>query len=273
MEIIRANRQVAGKPCTACGGEILLGDEVVLCPKCRGQHHRACWEQRGACASPACAPAEKAAGLVPEAVPVESTPKRACPACGEQIPAAARMCPFCSESLVADSKAPRSFMVKKPGFFGGSLWNFAIVGDELVGSSPGLPEIHVPHDRGPLDVIVKKRQLIIVANGKKNKFMLADDIGPVVLTYWMTGELKPIPSFTAGEALSFAILGIFILQIILQPLALYKANQASNQIKAYPELLTGKGKVLAVRIIALTLIGLLGLICILAVVGAMMDHH
>jgi len=53
--VARANRAVAGKPCPACGKEVMLGDEIVACVTCGEPSHAACWEARGGCASPACA--------------------------------------------------------------------------------------------------------------------------------------------------------------------------------------------------------------------------
>jgi len=250
MDVIRANRQLAEKPCVACGTEVLLGEEVIQCPRCGGVHHRKCWEQRGGCAAQACAAPELEP--VQAASPAGAAPQTiTCPACAEQIPATARMCPYCSEALVDEALAPRSFKVKRRG----RTWNFTIMGNELVGAIPGkADEVRIPHERGPLDVVLKKRRLTIAHNGKKLKFMLADDIAPVVVNYWLTGRLEPCKSYAAGQALMLAILGIFIFRIILSPIALYKAFVAGNRIKRYHGLLTGGGSVLAAKIISITMI-------------------
>lgn len=265
METIRANRQFAGKPCVACKSDILLGEEIVVCPQCSEAQHEACWTKRGGCASEACATVEAVPAPVAQAEAAPSAPKRNCPACGEEILATARMCPFCSEPLADDATAPRAFAAKRRGFFGGSHWNFAIVGSELVGTCPGKPEVRIPHDRGPLDVSFKKRLLMITVGEKVVKFQFADDIGPVVVDYWLTGNLRPIASHSAGEALSYSILGIFIFQIFISPYALYKASVAGRQIDQYPGLLTGKGKVWAARIISGTILCLIILAFIIMV--------
>ncbi|UCG85627.1 MAG: DUF4190 domain-containing protein [Gemmatimonadota bacterium] len=65
------------------------------------------------------------------------------------------------------------------------------------------------------------------------------------------GQMKPCKE--AGEALTFAIVGIFCLGIILEPIAISKALKAKRLIEADPRL-TGSGKAtaaLTIGIIAL----------------------
>ncbi len=62
-------------------------------------------------------------------------------------------------------------------------------------------------------------------------------------------EEATIPCKEAKEALTYAIVGIFICGIILEPIALVKANEAKKLIDADPQL-AGSGKVTAARIIA-----------------------
>jgi hypothetical protein len=61
-------------------------------------------------------------------------------------------------------------------------------------------------------------------------------------------EQATIPCKEANEALTYAIVGIFCLGIILEPIALVKAGKAKKMIDQNPRL-AGSGKVLATRII------------------------
>lgn len=77
------------------------------------------------------------------------------------------------------------------------------------------------------------------------------------------GPTGHIPCKEAGEALTIAIIGIFLFGIILEPIALVKAAKAKKMIRANPYL-TGAGKATAAQIIAgialvLSVIGLIGL--------------
>lgn len=63
-------------------------------------------------------------------------------------------------------------------------------------------------------------------------------------------EEATIPCKEAGEALTYAIVGLFCLGIILEPVALSKASKARKMIAANPRL-TGSGKVTAATIIAI----------------------
>lgn len=62
-------------------------------------------------------------------------------------------------------------------------------------------------------------------------------------------EAATIPCKEADEALKYAIIGIFCFGIILEPMALVKASQASKMMKLNPRL-SGSGKVTAAYIIA-----------------------
>lgn len=61
------------------------------------------------------------------------------------------------------------------------------------------------------------------------------------------------PCKEASEALTFAIVGLFIFGIILGPIAIVKANKASKMIQADPRL-QGAGKVTAAYIIGILII-------------------
>ena len=58
-----------------------------------------------------------------------------------------------------------------------------------------------------------------------------------------------VPCAKANEALTYSIVGLFLCSIILGPVALSKANEASKEIKGDSRL-AGSEKVLAARIIA-----------------------
>lgn len=66
----------------------------------------------------------------------------------------------------------------------------------------------------------------------------ADDFGPVA------------EAPEAAEALKYAILGIFCIGIVLEPIAIAKAIQAQNAIKTNPQL-SGEGKANAALIIGI----------------------
>jgi hypothetical protein len=68
-------------------------------------------------------------------------------------------------------------------------------------------------------------------------------------------EEPTIPCKEANEALTYAIVGLFICGIILEPIALSKASKAKQMIDADPRLL-GAGKVKAARIIAIIALSL-----------------
>jgi hypothetical protein len=70
----------------------------------------------------------------------------------------------------------------------------------------------------------------------------------------------------AKEALVLSIIGIFCLGIVLEPMALYKALKARNQIASSPVPMKGAGKATAAIVIASIVLGLwvLGIIARLA---------
>jgi hypothetical protein len=68
-------------------------------------------------------------------------------------------------------------------------------------------------------------------------------------------EVATMPCKEAGEALTYAIIGIFCFGIILEPIAISKAFKAKKMIEANPRL-TGSGKVTAALIIAFISLGL-----------------
>ncbi len=71
-------------------------------------------------------------------------------------------------------------------------------------------------------------------------------------------EEATIPCKEAGEALTYAIVGLFCFGIILEPIALIKANKAKAMLAANPRL-TGSGKATAAMVIAIIGLVLWGL--------------
>ena len=274
IEGVRANRQLAGQPCPACQREIMLGEMVVQCPHCGVVQHTACWDQRGGCASPACAPAAPAAqpsGPIPI-----SGPTKPCRACAEQIPANANVCPYCSERLDQPSAPglPTTFVAKTQAWysFTGTNWTFNIEGDQLVGHGFGqAEEIRVSHAEAPQRLKLSDTKLYIVTNTGRRKFAI-DDIAHVALRHWLTGQIVPRSSSLARDALVTAIAGFCICAIILCPLAIHRANKAKAVIDMYPQYLTGGGVAVAAKVVGIIglVLGILGLIINIAGVASEM---
>ena len=63
-------------------------------------------------------------------------------------------------------------------------------------------------------------------------------------------EAATMPCKLAGEALTYAIVGLFCFGIILEPVAIFKASKAKKMMAANPAL-TGSGKATAALIIAI----------------------
>lgn len=79
-------------------------------------------------------------------------------------------------------------------------------------------------------------------------------------------EEGTIPCKEAGEALTYALVGIICFGFILEPIALVKAHEAKKKLDANPQL-SGAGKVTAARIIAGVLIGIYAIYFIALIVG------
>jgi len=269
---IRANRLLAGKRCPACGGEVLLGQEVVQCPKCGEPSHAACWQQRGGCASATCAPVRVApAQQAPGAVPMAG-PTKACPACAEQIPAAASVCPYCSEVLDGSGPAmppgiPNEFIGRR-GAFGAQKWAFTVQGQELVGIDPkGGPKIRVPRAEADQRVILKRHKVKIYSDTGNKGFVL-DDLGYLAVRYWLTRQTTPITCSHATNALVSALVGIFFCNIVLGPAAIVHAVRARKMIAQHPQILTGSGMALAGMIV-----GIIDPILFILVIAAQAAAH
>ena len=248
--VVRANRAVAGKPCPACGREVMLGDEIVACTTCGEASHAACWEARGGCASPACAQGQAPS---PQAEP-RPTPLQGgtipCPACAEQIRADAKVCPYCSEPLDASSEEwpmPREFQAKS-GFFG-RKWRIQLQDEELVATAlNGRDEMRVRRADAARDVILNKRKLVLHADRRKRRFMV-DDLGNAAIRFWISRRAVPEPSILARDALMQGIVGIFIFRPILGTAAIVQGIMALQLIKRHPRLFMGRGSAIAAIVI------------------------
>jgi len=270
--VVRANRAVAGKPCPACGREVMLGDEIVACTTCGEPSHAACWQARGDCASPACAQVQAPSGQAePRPTPLQGS-TIPCPACAEQIPADAKVCPYCAEPTGEEAgpgpAVPRDFEAKS-GFFG-SKWRIRVTQGEIVARSPnGRTEMRVRHADAARDVTLKKRKLILRADGRKRTF-LVDDFAGAAVSYWIHRRVVPLPSVLASDALSHAIVGIFIFRPILGTVGIVQGIMALQRIKNHPELFTGRGKAIAAIVIGSfdVLVTILLIIAIIALSAA-----
>jgi len=81
-------------------------------------------------------------------------------------------------------------------------------------------------------------------------------------------EEATLPCKEAGEALTYAIVGLFCFGIILEPIAISKAMKAKKMMQLNPRL-TGSGKATAALIIAIVglVLWVLGIIARVAAAG------
>lgn len=83
-------------------------------------------------------------------------------------------------------------------------------------------------------------------------------------------EEATLPCKDAGDALKYAIIGIFCFGIILEPIAIFKALKARKMMAANPRL-TGSGKATAALIIGIVslLLWIVGLIARIGAISSM----
>lgn len=99
---------MSGDACPLCQCPLADGEEVMRCPGCGTPSHRTCWDEIGGCGVYGCArvpPTEKLGELE---IPAGHWGKdhKDCPACGQQILAAAVRCRHCGATFA--SAAPQS---------------------------------------------------------------------------------------------------------------------------------------------------------------------
>jgi len=252
----RANRMVAGKPCTACSKAFLLGDEVVTCPQCSSVSHSGCWAQHNGCAACAKAqPAEQAQNdfSVAAFASAASTEMIHCPMCAEEVPADAAECPYCGELMDDEQRKslPRSFIVKAGSLVPDNVI-MRIAGGRLNVMTAG-GDMQASANRE--SVVLKKRKLIVVFDDRKHKYRI-DDIGWVIVNHWLTGEYVRRTSVAAKDALHTAIAGILVFQVILPIFGIVYGIKAWRAIRRHPEHLTGTGYAIAAIVLSvLVLVG------------------
>ena len=258
QQVTRANRLFEGKQCPACGKEVLLGDEVIVCPGCGRVSHNGCWWSAGGCK--VCSAAQVAVG----------GPTRTCPACAERLPANAAVCPHCGEPLPdgagANAWVPRSFKATT-GFLSLQKWSFEVQGDELI-ARHNVDEIRIARADAPMQVALKKRKLIFDTPGRRRKFLI-DDEGYIATEFWLNGTVTPRRSTMASDALATAIVGICVCGIILAPYALFRAFQAQAIINRYPQVLSGSGLAAAAKVVSIVYLCLLCLGIVAQVIKAL----
>ena len=258
----RANRLIAGKPCAACSKAFLLGDEVVTCPQCGGVSHDICWARQNGCA--ACAQAAGPAPVPPlNPAPAASAPAASaeftrCRMCAEAIPADTVECPYCGELIddEQETSLPRSFVVTAGSLIpdevvlriAGSRLNLVTAGGDVWASA--VRE----------SVILKKRKLIVMFDGRKYKYRI-NDIGWVIVNHWLTGEHVRRTSVAAKDALWTAIALAILLSILGPVLGVFYAVKALRAIWPHREHVKGAGY--AIAAIALSVVVFAGWIVLM----------
>ena len=257
--VVRANRVLAGKPCPACGREVLLGEEVVRCTRCGEVNHARCWQSVGGCSAATCSEIKVAAARdLPTATPAPTGTASAahtkpCRVCAEQIPYYATVCPFCSESQTWAYPVPAApaqfatiFTAKSRG-----TWSFQLTPGELVGVSPRRDEeIRVRREEALREIALLKRKFFIQKDGARRAFRVGEEAG-LALEYWLTGAVAPRTCRFASEALVWAILAWMLCPILGDIFALIDAGKAKRMIDRNPTVFTGRGMATAATVLAI----------------------
>ncbi|MGD1002397.1 MAG: RING finger protein [Candidatus Brocadiia bacterium] len=117
IHVLAAESSTAGKMCSICQSQIIMGERILKCPSCTLPFHKDCWIENGGCAQYGCksapqtAKSEPASGLASNVWGEE----KPCPSCRKLIRAQAVKCRFCgasfgtSEILSADQYASREY--------------------------------------------------------------------------------------------------------------------------------------------------------------------
>lgn len=82
--------------CNLCHLSLLAGDIPHICPECHSPSHDECWQENGGCGTYGCSHApELSKQASPETLTYWGQESKICPACSQEIKAAALKCRFC----------------------------------------------------------------------------------------------------------------------------------------------------------------------------------
>lgn len=96
-----------GQTCPVCGRAFAETDDIVACPTCGAPHHRACWQQEGACHFAADHGTSRQWKRVEKQE--TATPTNRCPNCGTDNLEHAEFCSHCGRALhVQEWSAPHN---------------------------------------------------------------------------------------------------------------------------------------------------------------------
>jgi predicted RNA-binding Zn-ribbon protein involved in translation (DUF1610 family) len=89
--------------CAICLSPVSEGDAKAGCPDCKAEYHADCWQENGGCALYGCAQAPQVAQRQSIEIPVSywGQENKPCPACGQQILAAATRCRHCGTTFAS----------------------------------------------------------------------------------------------------------------------------------------------------------------------------
>src|SRR5687767_4121404 len=89
--------------CGICLTPLQPTDSVAACPSCQSQYHNDCWLENGGCGAYGCsqAPAVEQRRAIEIPVSFWGQEHKPCPACGQQILAAAVRCRHCGATFAS----------------------------------------------------------------------------------------------------------------------------------------------------------------------------
>jgi hypothetical protein len=91
----------AAPKCPYCLAAIAAGEETHTCPSCHSVYHHECWTENGGCAVYGCAqvPVVESRRAIEVPLSYWGQENKPCPACGQQILAAAVRCRHCGATF------------------------------------------------------------------------------------------------------------------------------------------------------------------------------
>lgn len=89
--------------CPVCMTPVSEGDELAECSACQARYHKECWQDNGGCAIYGCSAAPTVEPRRAIEIPVSywGQEKKPCPACGQEILAAAVRCRMCGATFTS----------------------------------------------------------------------------------------------------------------------------------------------------------------------------